>query len=188
MSQYVICFPAWRFVPRDCSAANGPFRHQLLERDFVTAQRACSRQVTWIPPTLADEAEVASLLQERSSCEIWYPWKRRTFTRTEQPFWRRKPKFSRSFPSSKRTNRTNLMQRLAELLAQRQDRDSLPRPEPEVFCGNPLHFPNWIKSFETFIKGKRRTLPKAFITWANTQIMKLRKLQRSGLLIQCWRL
>ena len=142
MSQSVICSPVWRFVPRDCSAANGPFRDQLLERDFVTAQRACSRQVTRIPPTLADEAEVASLLQERSSCEIWYPWKRRTFTRTEQPFWRRKSKLSRSFPSSKRTNRTNLMQRLADLLAQRQDRDSLPRPEPEVFCGNPLHYPN----------------------------------------------
>ena len=48
------------------------------------------------------------------------------------------------------------MQRVADLLAQRQDRDSLPRPEPEVFCGNPLHFPNWIKSFETFIKKKTK--------------------------------
>lgn len=48
------------------------------------------------------------------------------------------------------------MQRLADLLAQRQDRVSLPRPEPEVFCGNPLHFPNWIKSFEIFITRKTK--------------------------------
>ena len=46
------------------------------------------------------------------------------------------------------------MRRLADLLTQRQDRDSLPRPEPEVFTGNPLRYPNWIKSFETFIERK----------------------------------
>lgn len=50
----------------------------------------------------------------------------------------------------------NLMQRLADLLAQRQDRDSLLRPEPEEFSGNPSHYPNWIKSFETFIKRKTK--------------------------------
>ena len=47
-----------------------------------------------------------------------------------------------------------LMRRLADSLTQRQDRDSLPRPEPEVFTGNPLRYPNWIKSFETFIERK----------------------------------
>ena len=46
------------------------------------------------------------------------------------------------------------MHRLADLLTQRQDRDSLPRPEPEVFTGNPLRYPNWIKSFETLIERK----------------------------------
>lgn len=50
----------------------------------------------------------------------------------------------------------DLMQRLADLLAQRQDRDSLPRPEPEVFTGNPLRYPNWVKSFETFIERKTK--------------------------------
>ena len=48
------------------------------------------------------------------------------------------------------------MQRLADLLTQRQDRDSLPRPEPEVFNGNPLRYPNWVKSFETFIERKTK--------------------------------
>ena len=48
----------------------------------------------------------------------------------------------------------DLMRRLADLLTQRQDRDSLPRPEPEVFTGNPLRYPNWIKSFETLIERK----------------------------------
>ena len=48
----------------------------------------------------------------------------------------------------------DLMRRLADLLTQRQDRNSLPRPEPEVFTGNPLRYPNWIKSFETFMERK----------------------------------
>lgn len=39
----------------------------------------------------------------------------------------------------------DLMCTLADLLMQRQERDSLPRPEPEVFTRNPLYYPNWIK-------------------------------------------
>ena len=51
----------------------------------------------------------------------------------------------------------DLMQKLADLLSQRRDRDSLlPRPEPEVFTGNPQRYPSWIKSFETFIERKTR--------------------------------
>ena len=42
------------------------------------------------------------------------------------------------------------MQRLADLLTQRQDCGSLPRPEPDMFTGNPLPYSNWIKSFQTF--------------------------------------
>ena len=48
------------------------------------------------------------------------------------------------------------MQRLADWLTQGQDRDSLPRPQPEVFTGNPLRYPNWVKSFETFIERKTK--------------------------------
>ena len=29
-SQYVICSPVWRIVPRDCSAAKGPLRTNTL--------------------------------------------------------------------------------------------------------------------------------------------------------------
>ena len=53
----------------------------------------------------------------------------------------------------------DLMHRLADLLTQRQDRDSPPRPQAEVFTGNPLHYPNWIESFETFIEGKAQNPP-----------------------------
>lgn len=48
--------------------------------------------------------------------------------------------------------------RLADLLSQRQQRDHLPRPEPESFDGNLLRFPLWIKSFETLIES-RTTIP-----------------------------
>lgn len=64
-----------------------------------------------------------------------------------------------SAPSSTISNHSSgeeLMEKLAELLAQRQDRESLPRPEPEVFRGNPLQYPTWVKSFETFIERKTK--------------------------------
>ena len=48
------------------------------------------------------------------------------------------------------------MRRLADLLAQRQDRDSPPRPEPEVFSGDPLDYPTWKKSSQTFIERKTK--------------------------------
>ena len=47
-----------------------------------------------------------------------------------------------------------MIKRLAEVLAQRQDR--LPRPEPEVFSGHTLIYPMWKKSFETFIERKTK--------------------------------
>ena len=50
----------------------------------------------------------------------------------------------------------NVITKLADVLTQRQDRDSLPRPEPEVFKGDLLRYPMWIKSFETFIERKTK--------------------------------
>ncbi|KAK3709219.1 hypothetical protein QZH41_004583 [Actinostola sp. cb2023] len=44
--------------------------------------------------------------------------------------------------------------RLADLLSERHGRDNLPRPEPEVFDGNLLRFPLWMKSFETLIENQ----------------------------------
>lgn len=56
----------------------------------------------------------------------------------------------------KSTGDENVLAKLADVLAQRQDRDSLPRPEPEVFKGDLLRYPMWIKSFETFIERKTK--------------------------------
>ena len=52
-------------------------------------------------------------------------------------------------------NRDSLT-RLADLLAQRQDHDSLPRPQPDVFSGDLLQYPIWIKAFETLIERKTK--------------------------------
>ena len=46
---------------------------------------------------------------------------------------------------------------LADLLTERQDHNKLPRPKPEVFSGDFLEYPIWIKAFETFIEGKTKT-------------------------------
>ena len=46
--------------------------------------------------------------------------------------------------------------KLANLLAQRQDYDSLPRPEPDIFSGDLLRYPIWIKAFETLIERKTK--------------------------------
>ena len=50
----------------------------------------------------------------------------------------------------------DVLKNLADLLTRRQDRESLPRPEPEVFNGNYLQYPNWLKSFENFIVRKTK--------------------------------
>ena len=47
--------------------------------------------------------------------------------------------------------------KLADLLTERQDHNKLRRPEPEVFSGDFLEYPIWIKAFETFIEGKMKT-------------------------------
>ena len=44
--------------------------------------------------------------------------------------------------------------RLADLLSVRGSRDRLPLPEPDVFRGDSLQFPKWLKSFETLIEGQ----------------------------------
>jgi len=44
--------------------------------------------------------------------------------------------------------------RLADILSQRRLQDTLPLPEPEIFSGDLLHYPIWLKSFETIIEGQ----------------------------------
>ena len=48
----------------------------------------------------------------------------------------------------------SILKQLVDLLGKRNDHDSLARREPEVFDGNLLRYPTWIKSFETFIERK----------------------------------
>ena len=58
--------------------------------------------------------------------------------------------------AAKVSTHKDLITRLADLLTERQDHDKLPRPQPEVFSGNFLQYPIWIKAFETFIEGKTK--------------------------------
>ena len=44
------------------------------------------------------------------------------------------------------------LERLADLLSERWLQDSLPLPEPEIFRGDLLHYPFWVKSFKTVIE------------------------------------
>ena len=46
------------------------------------------------------------------------------------------------------------LSRLANVLSQRRLQDTLPLPEPEIFSGDLLHYPVWLKSFETIIEGQ----------------------------------
>lgn len=75
----------------------------------------------------------------------------------------------------KSTGDENVLTKLADVLAQRQDRDSLPRPEPEVFKGDLLHYPMWIKSFENLSNEKQRILLKGCIISASSQPMEPKK-------------
>ena len=43
--------------------------------------------------------------------------------------------------------------RLADSLSQRRLQDTLSLPEPEIFRGDLLHYPVWLKSFQTIIEG-----------------------------------
>ena len=63
---------------------------------------------------------------------------------------------TRGISPPKPTGDENVITKLADVLTQRQDRDSLPHPEPEVFKGDLLRYPMWIKSFETFIERKTK--------------------------------
>ena len=74
------------------------------------------------------------------------------------------------------------MQKLADLLSQRQDQDSLPHPEPEVFTGNRLRYPSWVKSFKTFIKRKTRIPSSKRLYYLSKYTMREARDAVSGLL------
>ena len=73
----------------------------------------------------------------------------RVFPRSEEPYYLAQT----SDPLNKSTVEDSLT-RLADILSKRRLQDSLPLPEPEVFSGDLLHYPVWLKSFETIIEGQ----------------------------------
>ena len=73
----------------------------------------------------------------------------RVFLRSEEPCYLAQT----SDPSNKSTVEDSLT-RLADILSKRRLQDSLPLPEPEVFSGDLLHYPVWLKSFVTIIEGQ----------------------------------
>ena len=56
--------------------------------------------------------------------------------------------FGQSVNSPNRTT-GDVLERLADLMTQRYERESLPLLEPETFKGDLLHYPSWRKSFNT---------------------------------------
>ena len=54
--------------------------------------------------------------------------------------------------SSSKPSNGDALERLADLLSQRRLQDSLPLPEPEIFRGDLLQYPFWLKSFKTIIE------------------------------------
>ena len=63
---------------------------------------------------------------------------------------RQQPELNYIEPTSQREGQANLLSRLADLLSNK--RDHLPRMEPDVFTGDLLKFPEWIRSFEVLIE------------------------------------
>ena len=63
------------------------------------------------------------------------------------------------YPPNK-TSADDSLSRLADILSQRRLQDSLPLPEPETFSGDLLHYPVWLKSFETIIEGQTEKVPQ----------------------------
>ena len=81
----------------------------------------------------------------------------------------------------KSTSDEDIITKLAEVFTQRQDRDSLPRPEPVVFKGDLLRYPMWIKSFEKFTVRKTKD-PSERLYYISKSITDGAKEAVSGLL------
>ena len=55
--------------------------------------------------------------------------------------------------SPRKTTVEDSLTRLADILSLRRLQDTLPLPDPEIFSGDLLHYPVWLKSFQTIIEG-----------------------------------
>ena len=57
-----------------------------------------------------------------------------------------------STPYAPQVDQTDLLERLASLLSAQNRRGHLPTIEPDIFSGDPLHFPSWIKAFDSLVE------------------------------------
>lgn len=74
----------------------------------------------------------------------------------QPPGQKRNQEAKQSSDSPHKTTVEDPITRLADVLCQRRLQDTLPLPEPEVFSGDFLHYPVWLKSFETIIEGQTK--------------------------------
>ena len=89
-----------------------------------------------------------SMLTTTKSLNPFAPeFEARVFQRSEEPYYLAQT----SDPPNKPTVEDSLTS-LANILSKRRLQDSLPLPEPEVFSGDLLNYPVWLKSFETIIE------------------------------------
>ena len=73
------------------------------------------------------------------------------YTADYEPYKHQEAKTS---DSTRKSTVEDPLTRLADILSQRRLQDTLPLPEPEIFSGDLLHYPVWLKSFETIIEGQ----------------------------------
>ena len=97
-----------------------------------------------------------SVNEDKASCSIERERSEETHPNSDEPI----KSHSRSYTTPKLKEDSiheDPISKLAVMLALRQDHYSLLRPPPEVFSGDFLQYPNWIKSFEAFIEGKTKS-------------------------------
>lgn len=86
------------------------------------------------------------------------PFPRHDHSADLKPYGRLQPKQEREVEqmssSPRKSAVEDLLTRLADILSQRRLQDTLPLPEPEIFSGDLLHYPVWLKSFQTIIEGQ----------------------------------
>ena len=90
------------------------------------------------------------------------PFPRHDYSADLKPYGYLQPKQEREVEQMSSSPRKSAVEdsltRLADILSQRRLQDTLPLPEPEIFRGDLLHYPVWLKSFQTIIEGQTETL------------------------------
>ena len=86
------------------------------------------------------------------------PFPRHDYSADLKPYGYLQPKQEREVEQMSSSPRKSAVEdsltRLADILSQRRLQDTLPLPEPEIFSGDLLHYPVWLKSFQTIIEGQ----------------------------------